>query len=83
MVLEIGKKAPAFTLEDHNGKKVRLADLKGKWVILYFYPRMTPPGVRSKESNLPNSSPSSPNLAQRFMAYRAIRRRVIAISSKT
>jgi peroxiredoxin Q/BCP len=44
MVLEIGKKAPAFTLEDHNGKKVRLADLKGKWVILYFYPKDDTPG---------------------------------------
>ncbi|TWU01338.1 thioredoxin-dependent thiol peroxidase [Stieleria varia] len=42
--LEPGKKAPAFTLPDDQGNKVKLADLKGKPVVLYFYPRDDTPG---------------------------------------
>jgi thioredoxin-dependent peroxiredoxin len=39
-----GKKAPAFTLVDADGHKVKLADYAGKNVILYFYPRDDTPG---------------------------------------
>ena len=39
-----GAKAPAFTLESDDGGKVSLADLKGKKVVLYFYPRDNTPG---------------------------------------
>jgi len=39
-----GKKAPDFTLEDANGKRVSLADFKGKDVIVYFYPKDDTPG---------------------------------------
>jgi peroxiredoxin Q/BCP len=42
--LEAGEKAPAFTLEDHDGKKVALKDFKGKNVIIYFYPKDDTPG---------------------------------------
>lgn len=38
-MLEIGTKAPAFTLPDQNGKMRSLADYKGRKVVLYFYPR--------------------------------------------
>jgi peroxiredoxin Q/BCP len=44
MAVEEGKKAPAFTLVDGDGKKVKLADYAGKHVILYFYPRDDTPG---------------------------------------
>jgi peroxiredoxin Q/BCP len=43
-MLEPGKKAPAFTLESSDGGKVSLADLKGKYAVLYFYPRDLTPG---------------------------------------
>ncbi|MFA7228306.1 MAG: thioredoxin-dependent thiol peroxidase [Melioribacteraceae bacterium] len=36
---EIGKKAPAFSLHDSDGKKISLNDFKGKKVVLYFYPK--------------------------------------------
>ncbi|ACK41709.1 MULTISPECIES: thioredoxin-dependent thiol peroxidase [Dictyoglomus] len=35
----MSKKAPDFTLPDQNGKEVSLSDYKGKWVVLYFYPK--------------------------------------------
>ncbi len=42
--LEVGKRAPGFTLEDENGTKVSLSDLAGQWVVLYFYPKDDTPG---------------------------------------
>ena len=42
--LEPGTKAPAFTLKDDDGNKVKLSELKGKPVVLYFYPRDDTPG---------------------------------------
>jgi len=36
---EVGKAAPAFTLKSNEGKMVSLKDFKGKWVVLYFYPK--------------------------------------------
>ncbi len=42
--IEPGAKAPAFTLLDDTGKKVKLAELKGHPVVLYFYPRDDTPG---------------------------------------
>jgi len=35
----IGKKAPAFKVQDDAGETVSLASLKGEWVVLFFYPK--------------------------------------------
>ncbi len=43
-MLEIGVKAPEFTLKDKDGNDVRLSDFLGKKVVLYFYPRDNTPG---------------------------------------
>ena len=43
-MLEIGTKAPAFTLPDQNGKAHSLSDYAGKKIILYFYPKDNTPG---------------------------------------
>lgn len=43
-MLQIGMKAPEFTLCDQNGKTVSLSDFLGKKVVLYFYPRDNTPG---------------------------------------
>ena len=43
-MVEVGKKAPAFTLESSDGGKVKLSDFAGKVVVLYFYPRDNTPG---------------------------------------
>lgn len=42
--IEAGQRAPAFSLTADDGSKVRLADLKGQPVVLYFYPRDDTPG---------------------------------------
>jgi thioredoxin-dependent peroxiredoxin len=44
MALRVGDKAPAFELEDAEGRKVSLSDFKGRFVVLYFYPRDNTPG---------------------------------------
>lgn len=43
-MLNIGDKAPDFTLEDKDGKTVSLSDFAGKKVVLYFYPKDNTPG---------------------------------------
>ena len=43
-MIAVGKPAPAFTLPDQDGKKRSLAELRGKWVVLYFYPKDDTPG---------------------------------------
>lgn len=44
MMIEVGKKAPDFTLTDKDGNSVSLSDFLGKKVVLYFYPRDNTPG---------------------------------------
>ena len=43
-MLNPGDKAPDFTGRDHTGNLVKLADLKGKTVVLWFYPKADTPG---------------------------------------
>ena len=42
--LEVGDKAPSFSLEDADGNTVSLADYKGRKLIVYFYPAASTPG---------------------------------------
>ncbi len=44
MTIKINDKAPEFTLQDENGKEISLKSLRGKLVVLYFYPRADTPG---------------------------------------
>src|SRR5437016_6711371 len=43
-LLKAGAKAPAFSLKNTEGETVKLADFKGKQVVLYFYPKDMTPG---------------------------------------
>ena len=42
--LEVGERAPAFSLPDADGKTVKLSDFTGRKVIVYFYPAASTPG---------------------------------------
>ena len=50
-MLEVGTKAPAFTLPDQDGKMVSLKDFKGQKVVLYFYPKDNTPGCTKQACN--------------------------------
>jgi thioredoxin-dependent peroxiredoxin len=43
-MLEVGQIAPEFSLEDQEGDVRSLADARGRWVVVYFYPRDDTPG---------------------------------------
>lgn len=56
-MLKEGDKAPAFSLESDDGKKISLKDFKGKTVVIYFYPKDLTPGCTQEacdfQENLP------------------------------
>jgi len=43
-MVEPGQPAPAFELQDHTGRTVRLSDYRGRTVVLWFYPKADTPG---------------------------------------
>lgn len=47
-MIEVGKPAPAFTLQNQDGEEVSLAGLRGRWVVLYFYPKDDTPGCTTQ-----------------------------------
>src|SRR5947207_7807692 len=52
VTLKEGDKAPAFTGTDQNGKKISLADYKGKKLVLYFYSEAGSPTCTIESCNL-------------------------------
>ena len=60
-LIEPGRKAPAFSLEDQHGKTHRLSDYEGRPVILYFYPKDDTPGCTKEacafQAHLPRFKP--------------------------
>lgn len=43
-MLEQGRPAPEFELDDQDGNEVSLSDLSGQWLVLFFYPKAMTPG---------------------------------------
>lgn len=52
MKIKQGSKAPEFSVKDQNGQTVSLSDLKGKKVVLYFYPKDMTPGCTAESCSL-------------------------------
>lgn len=54
---QAGQAAPAFQLPSQDGSPVSLTDLKGKWVVLYFYPKDNTPGCTIEAHNFQRDLP--------------------------
>lgn len=66
-MLKVGDAAPGFTLPDQEGKPHSLSSYKGKWVLLYFYPRDDTPGCTTEACTLRDHFPKFRKLkAQMF-----------------
>jgi peroxiredoxin Q/BCP len=51
-----GERAPSFTLPDQSGESVSLEDLRGRWVVLYFYPKADTPGCTTQACSVRDRS---------------------------
>jgi peroxiredoxin Q/BCP len=47
-IIDTGAEAPDFELPNQDAETVKLADLRGKWVVLYFYPKADTPGCTTQ-----------------------------------
>jgi len=54
----IGEQAPGFNLRDQAGTDVQLAELSGKWVVVYFYPKDDTPGCTKEACNIRDNHPA-------------------------
>jgi peroxiredoxin Q/BCP len=57
MALKVGDKAPSFKLKNQDGETISLSDLKGKPVVLYFYPKDDTPGCTKEACNFRDEFP--------------------------
>jgi peroxiredoxin Q/BCP len=55
--LKAGDKAPAFTLADQEGSKVKLGDFKGRKLLVYFYPKADTPGCTQQACTVRDALP--------------------------
>lgn len=56
-MLEVGSPAPDFTLEDQSGSSHTLSDQRGKWVVVYFYPKDDTPGCTKEACSFRDALP--------------------------
>jgi peroxiredoxin Q/BCP len=47
-MLDVGSKAPDFCLPNQDDEEICLRDIKGKWIVLYFYPKDNTPGCTTQ-----------------------------------
>lgn len=54
---EAGQPAPEFALADQHGRMHRLADYRGRWLVLYFYPKDDTPGCTTQACSIRDARP--------------------------
>ena len=69
-ILKIGDDAPSFTLPDSQGNQINSNDFKGKWIVLYFYPKDDTPGCTAEACHFRDD----------FKSLEAIGAKVIGVS---
>lgn len=57
-MLEIGAAAPEFCLPNQDEEEICLRDLKGKWIVLYFYPKDNTPGCTTEACEFTEAEPA-------------------------
>jgi peroxiredoxin Q/BCP len=60
--LKKGDLAPAFSLEDQEGKTVKLGDYRGRKLLLYFYPKADTPGCTTQACSIRDAQPDLKSL---------------------
>ena len=90
--IEAGERAPEFTLPDQNGIEVALTDFRGKWVVLYFYPKDDTPGCTTEACEFTDGiedfqgldavvlgcSPDAPEKHREFIAKHELKVRLLS-----
>lgn len=71
VTLKVGQTAPDFTLSDQFGKEHRLSSYRGKWVLVYFYPKDDTPGCTKEACGI----------RDRFSEFQKIQAVVLGISA--
>ena len=61
-MLEIGNVAPSFCIQNQDNVEICLRDLKGKWIVLYFYPRDNTPGCTTEACDFTEALPAFEDL---------------------
>lgn len=96
-MVTVGEKAPAFRLQDQDGKPVSLAQFAGRWVVLYFYPRDDTPGCTTEacefsadaprfgelDAAVLGCSPDSPESHRAFIAKHDLRVTLLSDPERT
>jgi peroxiredoxin Q/BCP len=61
-MIEIGQDAPEFCIPNQDDVEICLRDLKGKWIVLYFYPKDNTPGCTTQACDFTTALPDFENL---------------------
>ncbi len=66
-LLEIGQNAPHFTLNNSKGEMIKLEDMLGQWLVLYFYPKDNTPGCTTEAQDFTRLTPEFEKLSATIM----------------
>lgn len=61
-MIEVGTSAPEFCLPNQDDVEICLRDLKGKWIVLYFYPKDSTPGCTTEACEFTEAMPEFGNM---------------------
>ncbi|MDJ0845223.1 thioredoxin-dependent thiol peroxidase [Crocosphaera sp.] len=66
-LLKIGQNAPHFTLNNQRGESIKLEDILGQWLVLYFYPKDNTPGCTTEAQDFTKLTPEFEKLRAKIL----------------